>query len=148
MIRFFGRSDTKVKLHWKRIELGEVEHVRAGFPEGAAVFKIVKPAGNHARSLLAALVCNKPGKSKSILVNCSLLQMTCGAQVEAARTHVLPTLPRHMGPSPFLRLNDILSSMDRKTVVSFASSRTLCPELSWRSSWRASTNRFFIFTFD
>lgn len=111
-IRFVGRRDTQVKLNGQRIELGEVEHnVRAGFPDGTVVIaEVVTPAGDHPRPLLVAFVCIQPSQKKSndhpveaVPVPNDLFRF----QVEAARTHFLSVLPRHMVPAAFLPLNYI-----------------------------------------
>lgn len=118
-LRFVGRRDTQVKLNGQRIELGEVEHnVQAGFPDGSVVVAdVVTPVGDHARPLLVAFVCIQQSQKsdnhsvEAVAVPNDLFR----SQVEAARTHFLSVLPRHMIPAAFLPLNYIPFSVAGKT---------------------------------
>jgi thioesterase domain-containing protein/acyl carrier protein len=95
-LEFLGRSDSQVKVHGHRIELGEIDAALErcrGLRGGAAV---VRSVGQHDRQLLAFYV-RDPGAA-----------LGQGAVMEAAiRQHLAATLPHYMVPGLLVELDQM-----------------------------------------
>ncbi|QSQ25383.1 amino acid adenylation domain-containing protein [Pyxidicoccus parkwayensis] len=90
-IEYAGRKDTQVKLRGFRIELGEIEAALLTFPavkDAVVVAREDGPGGKH----LVAYWVSAPGEPPDI---------------DALRTFLRRTLPEHMVPSAFVRLDAI-----------------------------------------
>lgn len=92
VVEFLGRTDTQVKLHGHRVELGEIEQVIEGMTEVVRCAVSVRPAGRRGR--LVAHVVLGPG----------VVAAEFNDAAEALLTHALP---RYMVPDDLVVVDEI-----------------------------------------
>jgi acyl carrier protein len=90
-IEFLGRVDRQIKLRGLRVELGEIEHVLAGYPGVRQCAVTVQKAGTPDAYLVGYLA-PEPGEHPD---------------PDAVRRHLARLLPTHMIPASVLTLSEL-----------------------------------------
>ena len=129
-IIFIGRKDNQVKLHGQRMELGEIEHRLAVYPQIKHAFVALPKNGLCQKRLVAVVSVNDlPGEPTVLAANsCEL--MPAGERLDAARTKVAEAtsrltdqVPGYMVPSIWVILESlpvlVSGKLDRKQVASW-----------------------------
>ncbi|WP_052519231.1 amino acid adenylation domain-containing protein [Archangium violaceum] len=100
-LEFLGRRDEQVKVRGFRVELGEIETALAKHPEVSEAVVVARDDGASGKQLVAYVVPNSPlpsgeGRGEGATGP--------GLNPEELRTWLKQTLPVHMVPSAFVRL--------------------------------------------
>jgi amino acid adenylation domain-containing protein len=118
-LNILGRQDTQVKIHGRRVELGEIEfHLRKCLPTDIDIaVDIVTPAGQRAKPMLTAFLRANSEEDQST----HLLDLRVASRTRLHPiVHDLPSkigsrLPSHMIPSLFLPVTRIPRTKSGKT---------------------------------
>lgn len=90
-LEFLGRNDRQVKIRGLRVELGEIEHVLAGYPGVRQ----------------ATIVVKEPGTPQVRLIGYFVPSTGMDLAPSAVREYLTARLPAHMVPAALLRLDEL-----------------------------------------
>ncbi|EER26815.1 peptide synthetase, putative [Coccidioides posadasii C735 delta SOWgp] len=135
-LSFIGRKDTQIKLHGRRIEIGEIEHHLASHSLVQQSMVMFPSAGVHAKRLVAIVVVvnstsantvNKGGKEGEASI--VMAKDPCTSELAKIKEFISSKLPSYMLPQAWVVVQDIPTlisgKMNRVLVKKFVESLTI-----------------------
>jgi amino acid adenylation domain-containing protein len=134
-VNFVGRKDTQIKLHGRRIEIGDIEHHLASHPLVRQSMVMVPSAGVHAKQLVGVVVLadsispHHTNRGGTMGVSISLSTEPHGSHLSNIKEFLSQKLPAHMIPRAWVVVQGIplliSDKMNRVAVKKFVESLTV-----------------------